>query len=1337
MTAAELREIEPGTLIEGRYEIERLIDGKGMGVVFRAHDRQNGLPVAFKHFRRQPVRGDAGELFLREAQALVGLRHPGIATHLAWGLIEGQAFLVMEWLEGESLAERLRRQPLRVGESLALVRQVAGTLGELHRRGLAHRDLRPRKLLLRDGQLEGVTLLGCGFAFSHVSMRTMTTSGELAALLRYVAPELARGGTQPGPSADIFALGCILFECLLGAAPFADESAAVILARLLYEEVPHLDRLRPAVPEALAQLLEGMLDKHPGRRLPDGAALGEALARLVVTPEQAERVLQAPVSRLEKQEQRMVSLLLVAPPQDQAGEGRGRPASEDAAGRVASPMEVEGAPGSELAAWLAPHSASAERLADGSLIVTVAEEGQTAIDRAVQVARVARALRARLPRWPMVVATGRGRVTETRLAGEALGLAFAILTSRERRSAALDEAARVRGEPLGEGGGPPGAGEPIWLDVLTAGLLDTRFQVERLAGGPALGQERLAGDEQRPLLGQVTPFVGRDQELNLLLAVMAGALAEPEARAMLVTAPSGTGKSRLRQEFVRRLETREEGVEVLLGRGDPLRTDKPYGLLGAMLLDLCALGDVTGLRERQEGLARRVGRHLGVLGEAERRSVVEFLGALCGVPFPDEGNAPLRAARQDPRLMNDHLTDACLAFLRAECAAHPVLLVLEDLHWGDAATVRLVDAALRDLAERPLMVLALARPEVRERFPRLWAERSVHEMHLGGLNRRASERLAKAVLRERAQPELVERIAEQAGGNALFLEELIRAAAEAGEAPGPGRMAAPATVLAMLEARFVRFPDDVRRVLRAASIFGETFWRGGVSALLGAERESDQAAEQGLEVLMAAEVVVRQGQSRWAGEVQFAFRHALLRDVAYGLLTEEDRRLGHRLAGGYLERMGERDATVLAEHWRLGGEGERAAALFAEAAEQALASSDLAGALRCVEQGMACGASGEMLGTLQTLAAWAHFWASDFAQTVALGGSAMTLLPPGSSSWYRAMGLFMVMTSQSEELRQLVRSFIEAVPQPGAERAFVVPAVGANMQISLGGMRDLSRALVARLQEFGARLGEDDVHVQGMIHATLIWEPLLFEGDLWRFRGTCLGSVERLTRAGDRRFVATMRAHIGFAEALLGDAAAGLGELRTQLAELARLGEMFLRGCFLAEFAVALVASGVLGEARTVAEELLAGPMTGFWRALGQSSLAGALLGLGDVGAAEEVARQALGTMAPTPVGTPLAAAVLGRCLLVQGRAEEARAVAEEGLASLAALGGTSFMDVKLLLLAAEARQALGEAAAARQALAAAAARIERRAAGLPEPAWRERFERLPDHTRVRALLQR
>src|SRR6185436_17603908 len=249
------------------------------------------------------------------------------------------------------------------------------------------------------------------------------------------------------------------------------------------------------------------------------------------------------------------------------------------------------------------------------------------------------------------------------------------------------------------------------------------------------------------------------------------------------------------------------------------------------------IGGGEPLAERRDKLRARVAEHVPA---AERQRVAEFLGELVGTPFPNgaEGSAQLKAARQDAQLMSEQMRKAWLDFLQAEASAGPVLLLLEDLHWGDFGTVRFIDTALRDRSQLPWMVLALARPEVYEVFPKLWAERqNVQEIRLKELGRKAGERLVRQVLGDAVGPETIERLVKQADGNAFYLEELIRAAAEGKD------KALPETVLAMVETRLGRLAVEARRVLRAASVFGEVCWESGVFVLLGGAMGVTQVGE--------------------------------------------------------------------------------------------------------------------------------------------------------------------------------------------------------------------------------------------------------------------------------------------------------------------------------------------------------------------------------------------------------------------------------------------------------------------------------------------------------------
>ena len=137
-------------------------------------------------------------------------------------------------------------------------------------------------------------------------------------------------------------------------------------------------------------------------------------------------------------------------------------------------------------------------------------------------------------------------------------------------------------------------------------------------------------------------------------------------------------------------------------------------------------------------------------------------------------------------------------FLDRECAAQPLLLVLEDFHWGDLATVHTIDTALRMLCDRPFMVLVLARPEVSDLFPRLWQDRGVQHLRLGDLTARASRKLVTEALGDGADEGTVATIAERAAGNAFYLEELIRSVAHG------SLHTLPPTVMAMVQTRLER-----------------------------------------------------------------------------------------------------------------------------------------------------------------------------------------------------------------------------------------------------------------------------------------------------------------------------------------------------------------------------------------------------------------------------------------------------------------------------------------------------------------------------------------------------
>ena len=199
---------------------------------------------------------------------LAELRHPGIVRYVAHGVTPAhQPYLVMEWLEGEDLSQRLERGRLAVDETLILLRQVADGLAVAHARGVIHRDLKPSNLFLPAGSLERVKVLDFGIAKPADALRSSKArAGAMVGTPGYMAPEQARGEDDVDTRADIFALGCVAFECLTGRRAFEGEHAMAVFAQILLEDVPRVRSLVRQVPRVLDTLVQRMLSKDPAER---------------------------------------------------------------------------------------------------------------------------------------------------------------------------------------------------------------------------------------------------------------------------------------------------------------------------------------------------------------------------------------------------------------------------------------------------------------------------------------------------------------------------------------------------------------------------------------------------------------------------------------------------------------------------------------------------------------------------------------------------------------------------------------------------------------------------------------------------------------------------------------------------------------------------------------------------------------------------------------------------------------------------------------------------------------------------------------------------------------
>jgi hypothetical protein len=1276
-----------------------------MGCVYRATDTSSGLPVALKLLEGAHS-AESVYRFNREAALLAELHHPAIVSHVAHGTLEnGQPYLAMEWLEGEELARRLARKPLSLPETLALLHRVAEALAVAHRQGIVHRDIKPSNLFLRGGRPEDVVVLDFGLARHAVpTLMGVTGSQTVLGTPGYMAPEQASSQPEIPPAADIFSLGCVLYECLTGKPPFAAPHFAAALAKILFAEPAPLHTLRAGLPAGLQVLVDRMLAKDATRRLPDADSLLKALAALESVPEvllpRGEQV-PRPLG-LMGTEQKLVSVLLVSL---QAMTLVEETADWDQGVALRDSLRKD----------LSPYGAQVELLADGSLVATLVPERGTAMDLVVLAARCALTFKDRWPEAAVVLATGLGVVNERLPVGEAMDRAGRLLRQLERR--------------------PSSSG--VVMDEVSAGLLGAGFQLSRLESGTFVLQgEQLGADTSRPLLGRPTPCVGREQELALLDFTFNACVEEPAARALLVTAPAGVGKSRLRHEFLRRVERKEQPPLVLMGRGDPMSTGASYGLLGQALRSLCGVMDGENLEARRTRLYRRVALRLP---EARAQEAAEFLGELCAIPFPEEGSPRLRAARNDPRLMSAQVGRALVAFLGAECSHHPVLLVLEDLHWSDALTVKLVDEVLRELAGQPFMVLGLGRPEVKELHPELGSRR-LQEVPLHGLSRKAGTRLVREVLGPKVPEAVVQKVVEQADGNVLFLEELIRMVDE-------GRAEeAPETVLAVLQSRLMRMAPGMRQMLLAASFFGRAFWSGAVSELLDRGLEPERF-ETYLRQLVEQEVIERQPDSRFSTEAEYRFRHALVRDAAYGLVPDNHRPQGHRLAVAWLEQMGEPDALVLATHHQLGHQPERAAVCYTRAAEQLFERLDFQATLRCVDAALACGVRGESLSRLRALQATVAFWKDQWATVLELGGPVLEGLKAGSPLWCRLLGgLILGSANQGlqEETARLGTLLLRVTPAPEATGAYAEAMALLSAAALWSGEREMMDVLIQRTLEIGA----DDLARDGVAYGWTrsVRSQFLFyyEARPWQAFLMADAGKQGFREIGAEPNAILMQCLSAATLAALGDVPGAVARLRESLA-IAQRTEHHLTVTYAQQILLEILAASpepthrqeaqALGLEWLVLEWMEEDGAYSYKRGLAHACLAEVLAAGGELSEAESQARRACEQLVPFRTFLSLARRVLSSVLLAQGRATEARQVAELGVRELEWMGSSGVYAVATRLVLAEACLAEGDAGAGDAALRRAVECVRARARDIPDTEARERFLRqVPENARTLEL---
>ncbi len=1038
-----------------------------------------------------------------------------------------------------------------------------------------------------------------------------------------------------------------------------------VLVATVLETPPRPSELRPDVPDEVDDLIMAMLAKAPVDR-PAGAEV--VRTRIAHARASAERG--APSRRaVQSRERRLFSVVLVR---------SGNTALSPASVRTIADR----------------HGGTTEALLEGTMVVAWAHVRE-ASEQAVRAARSALAIQSFAPDALVAVATTRG---------------------------ALDAHAAFAFDPLlassASATSSPGP-RTVPVDEVTATLLESRFDVAHFGEAFSLGAERSAETEGRTLLGKHSPFVGRDRELARLVATFDECIGEPIARKVFVTGEAGIGKTRLRHELLRAIAGSSPEAQVWVGRGDPTSAGSAFALLVSALFQSAGILSTDPPDAKRERLLARVARPLGAAGRSVRdiQRVAAFVGEAAALPAADPLSDEIGAARRDPSVMADQVARAWAELIAAETAAHPLVIVLEDLHWGDRASVRTLTATLASLERTPLFLIGFARPEARAQFPELTTAQGAEEVGLRPLSPRAGGDLVRRVLGD-PPAETVARLVDLANGNPFFLEELIRATSE-------GRSdTLPETVLAVLDARLAQLDASARRLLRAASVFGGVFWRGAAAKLLGDDVPLAEI-DRRLEEFTWSELVTPQNASRIEGEREYRFRHALVREAAYATLTDDDARRGHAAAGAWLADHGVHDARTLAFHFHRGEKLARAAESYERAAEQALDAGDSELARELAGLGLEVARAAPdatNLGELLVLEAEARVRLVEYAQAAPLASEALERLERGGAKWFAAERL-VALSAAALGKWDVFRAALDAVrgsaPAEGAADEKQKVTYTFLSQLWFKGdyatweelIRDAEQAaptapaLRARLHRERARAASRS-------------------GDLAAEAELLQGALELATAAGDHRYAASLTWTLADTYMDVGmpkEAERLLREIQERTSSQRDFNAMAVH---------VLLARAHLEQGQFEAAHRFATLALGRCRAAGDRRLEGgcriyladALAGENDLPAAEVEARTALEVFPAAAPLAPRGEATLARILLASGRPEEAREVAARALSAVEERDWIEEGEALIRIVDVDAKLACGDLEAARVAHDRARARLLERASRIGDARYRETF---------------
>ncbi len=895
----------------GPYElIEKLGDG-GMATVFRARQPSMDREVAVKVIRSSLTHeSGARERFQREARLIARLEHPHIVPVYDFDGSHEPPYIVMRYVKGSTLKDILQgRAPaarLAIQDVLAFLRQAASALDYAHRQGVIHRDIKPSNMILdQDGNL---FLMDFGIA-RFTEQASLKSSGVIGTPA-YMAPEQAMGVGEVGPPADIYSFGVVTFELLAGKLPFEAETQMALAFKHLQDAPPKASQLNSDLPTAVDAVLERVLDKQPIQRF-------ESASDFLLALETALGLSNLPAA---------APLLIDVSPQSRTAAGDFTTTSEQ--NKVVSVLYADAAEFAEIVnaaagvenarAMLRELWAEAQQsiLARQGRVVATGETDLMAIwgaetvreDDAEQAVHAALELQDLLRQvgqsyfveseveplplraavntgMALVSPPSRGQAGDGELPVKASGTA---LTLAQRLAENADGVVLITHPTYREVAGvfsirPAG---PLWVRGLKEAM-DTYLVMAVKA--------RRFRVRQRGIEGLETRMIGREVQLKQMQNAWLDAIEERETQMITITGEAGIGKSRLLYEFTRWAELRPERVRFFQGRATPEMSSRPYALWRDILMfrfQILENDPAQVVHQKMEhGVAELLGR--------PELEMAHLMGYLAGFDFTD--SPFIKGILADPQQLSQRARQLALRFFTRLGADWPIVMVLEELHYADDASLDLIIDLATSQPDLPLALFGLGRPEFFERRPTWGAGQHTHKrITLGPLDRRDSRDLARELLQNApdAPRPLRDFLVDRSEGNPLYMEELVKMLlddrvivkeSELEWRVQPERLddaRVPPSLSGLLQARLDSLLYPERLTLQRAAVVGRVFYDSALQALDAADEPRDHLTDLPaiLEQLAERGFIQRRELSAFAGSVEYMFTQSMLRDQIYAAL---------------------------------------------------------------------------------------------------------------------------------------------------------------------------------------------------------------------------------------------------------------------------------------------------------------------------------------------------------------------------------------------------------------------------------------------------------------------